>query len=417
MGEYVRAAYLAVGLLLPLLVLLRMVHPYPSTQDLALSFLLGMGGTLLVLLIRGIGTWPSGGLSGAFLTAGALEEGVKLTLGLLFLRRLEVEVRNDERITREALYELVWSEPMLRVAERYRVSSSFMARVCQCMGVPRPPRGHWAKLSHGKPSPKPPLPALGPGMRESWRRGERVDMGGARSLPKPPARSRRLKAVVRDGPGPHPVLAGAKEGSIVVDMTTSEPSLAQEIAEKAKQKGVAALDAPVSGGDVGAREGTLAIMVGGDRALFDEVLPLFQLMGKNIAYQGPAGAGQHTKMCNQILIASTMIGVVESLIYGYKAGLDQNDVINVIGKGAASSWSINNLGPRIVNGNFDPGFFIKHFVKDMGIALDEAKRMKISLPGLALAQQFYLAAMAQGYENLGTHGLYKVIASMNGVDA
>jgi len=124
---------------------------------------------------------------------------------------LEVEVRNDERITREALYELVWSEPMLRVAERYRVSSSFMARVCQCMGVPRPPRGHWAKLSHGKPSPQPPLPALGPGMRESWRRGERVDMGGARSLPKPPARSRRLKAVVRDGPGPHPVLAGAKE--------------------------------------------------------------------------------------------------------------------------------------------------------------------------------------------------------------
>lgn len=120
-------------------------------------------------------------------------------------------MRNDERITREALYELVWSEPMLRVAERYRVSSSFMARVCQCMGVPRPPRGHWAKLSHGKPSPKPPLPALGPGMRESWRRGERVDMGDARSLPKPPARSRRLKAVVRDGPGPHPVLAGAKE--------------------------------------------------------------------------------------------------------------------------------------------------------------------------------------------------------------
>ena len=212
------------------------------------------------------------------------------------------------------------------------------------------------------------------------------------------------------------VLAGAKEGSIVVDMTTSEPSLAQEIAEEAKKKGVAALDAPVSGGDVGAREGTLAIMVGGERATFDEVLPLFQLMGKNIAYQGPAGAGQHTKMCNQILIASTMIGVVESLIYGYKAGLDLNDVINVIGKGAASSWSINNLGPRMVKGNFDPGFFIKHFVKDMGIALDEAKRMKISLPGLSLAQQFYLAAMAQGYENLGTHGLYKVFAAMNGID-
>jgi len=211
------------------------------------------------------------------------------------------------------------------------------------------------------------------------------------------------------------VLAGASKGSVIVDMTTSEPSLAVEIDEQAKVRGISALDAPVSGGDVGAREGTLAIMVGGDRATYDAVFPFFDLMGKNIAYQGPAGAGQHTKMCNQILIASTMIGVVESLIYGHKAGLDLTDVINVIGKGAASSWSINTLGPRMVQGNFDPGFFIKHFVKDMGIALDEAKRMKISLPGLALAHQFYLAAMAQGLENLGTHGLYKVFESLNGV--
>ena len=211
------------------------------------------------------------------------------------------------------------------------------------------------------------------------------------------------------------VLAGAPKGATIVDMTTSEPSLAVEIYKQAKAKGISSIDAPVSGGDVGAREGTLAIMTGGDRSAYDEVFPFFELMGKNIAYQGPAGAGQHTKMCNQILIASTMIGVVESLIYGHKAGLDLTDVINVIGKGAAASWSINTLGPRMVQGNFDPGFFIKHFVKDMGIALDEAKKMGISLPGLALAHQFYLAAMAQGLENLGTHGLYKVFENMNGI--
>ena len=215
--------------------------------------------------------------------------------------------------------------------------------------------------------------------------------------------------------GENGALAGARPGSTIVDMTTSEPSLAVEIHEQAHRKGVAALDAPVSGGDVGAREGTLAIMVGGDRAAYDVVLPLFGLMGKNIAYQGAAGAGQHTKMCNQILIASTMIGVVECLLYAQKARLDPAEVIGVIGKGAAASWSLNNLGPRIVKGNFDPGFYVKHFVKDMGIALDEARRMRLSLPGLALANQFYVAAMAQGYENLGTHGLYKVLARLNGV--
>jgi 3-hydroxyisobutyrate dehydrogenase len=217
--------------------------------------------------------------------------------------------------------------------------------------------------------------------------------------------------------GPNGALAGAKPGSTIVDMTTSEPSLATEIYDAARARGVAALDAPVSGGDVGAREGTLAIMVGGDRQTFDAVLPFFNLMGKNIAYLGKAGAGQHTKMCNQILIASTMIGVVECLFYGQRAGLDPEAVIGVIGKGAAASWSLNNLGPRIVKGNFDPGFYIKHFVKDMGIALDEARRMRLSLPGLALANQFYVAAMAEGYENLGTHGLYKVLARLNGAQA
>lgn len=210
-------------------------------------------------------------------------------------------------------------------------------------------------------------------------------------------------------------LGSAKEGAIIIDMTTSEPSLAARITEEAHKKGVLVLDAPVSGGDLGAREGKLAIMVGGDKVAYDKILPLFQIMGENIAYMGEAGAGQHTKMSNQILIASTMIGVIESLLYAYKAGLNLDEVIDVIGKGAASSWSINNLGRRIVKGDFDPGFFIKHFIKDMGIALDEAKRMKLALPGLALANQFYISATAKGYENLGTQGLYKVFAEMNNV--
>jgi 3-hydroxyisobutyrate dehydrogenase len=211
------------------------------------------------------------------------------------------------------------------------------------------------------------------------------------------------------------ILAAAKSGSIIVDMTTSRPSLAREIYRAAKIKSIYALDAPVSGGDIGAREGNLAIMVGGDRNAFERVLPLFKLMGENISYMGEAGKGQHTKMSNQILIASTMIGVVESLLYAYKANLDLNEVIEVIGKGAASSWSINNLGRRIVKGDFNPGFFIKHFVKDMGIALEEAKRMNLALPGLALANQFYIAAQSLGYENLGTQGLYKLFTMMNNV--
>lgn len=209
------------------------------------------------------------------------------------------------------------------------------------------------------------------------------------------------------------VLSTAGKGSVIVDMTTSEPSLAVRIAEAAAQKGIGSLDAPVSGGDVGAKNGTLAIMCGGEKEVFDRVLPLMEAFGENIRFMGAAGSGQHTKMCNQILIASTMIGVVESLLYGFKAGLDMDEIIDVIGSGAASSWSINNLGRRIAAGNFDPGFFIKHFVKDMGIALKEAGRMNLSLPGLALANQFYTAAMAQGLENLGTQGLYKVFEGMN----
>lgn len=209
------------------------------------------------------------------------------------------------------------------------------------------------------------------------------------------------------------VLAGAPSDAVVVDMTTSSPDLAQTISSECTKKGIGALDAPVSGGDVGAREATLAIMVGGEASVFESVRPLFEQLGQTIALMGGAGAGQHTKMTNQILIAGTMIGVVESLLYAKRAGMDAHQVIDIIGKGAASSWSINNLGRRIADHDFDPGFYIKHFVKDMGIALDEARRMRLSLPGLALVHQFYVAAMAMGWENLGTQGLFRVLTTMN----
>ena len=213
--------------------------------------------------------------------------------------------------------------------------------------------------------------------------------------------------------GENGVINNAKAGTIIVDMTTSTPTLAKKISEKAAAQNMQALDAPVSGGDLGAREGTLAIMVGGEKTAFESVMPYFEAMGKNIQLMGPAGAGQHCKMANQVLIAGTMIGTVESLLYAAKTGMDLDQVIDVIGSGAAGSWSINNLGRRIAKGDFDPGFFIKHFVKDMGIALEEAGRMNLSLPGLAMANQFYVAAKAQGLEDLGTQGLYKVFESMN----
>ena len=209
------------------------------------------------------------------------------------------------------------------------------------------------------------------------------------------------------------ILAGARKGSMVCDMSTSEPSLAERIYREARARSVASLDAPVSGGDVGAREAKLAIMVGGDRETFEKVLPLFQKMGETISLMGGPGAGQHTKMANQIVIAGNMIGAVEALLYARKAGLSLDAMIDIVGKGAASSWSLNNLGRRIVKGDFNPGFYIKHFVKDMGIALQEARRMKLALPGLALVNQFYVSAQALGFEDLGTQGLYKVLATMN----
>ncbi|MCB2174138.1 NAD(P)-dependent oxidoreductase [bacterium] len=216
--------------------------------------------------------------------------------------------------------------------------------------------------------------------------------------------------------GENGVLAGARPGMVMVDMTTSSPELARTVSEEAGKRSVSALDAPVSGGDVGAREATLAIMVGGEQDVFERVKPLFENMGGNISYMGGAGAGQHTKMCNQILVAGTMIGTVESLLYAQRMGMDLDAVIDVIGQGAARSWMINNLGRRIANGDFNPGFYIKHFVKDMGIALAEAQRMNLSLPGLALVNQFYIVAQAMGYEDLGTQGLYRVLARINNME-
>lgn len=216
--------------------------------------------------------------------------------------------------------------------------------------------------------------------------------------------------------GENGALATAKPGSIIIDMTTSSPQLARTIADAAREKDVLALDAPVSGGDLGARNGSLAIMVGGDKSAYDKTLPLFEIMGANINHMGDVGTGQHTKMSNQILIAGTMVGVVESLLYAQRMGMSPEKVIDVIGSGAAGSWSINNLGPRICKGDYDPGFYIKHFVKDMGVALEEAKRMNLSLPGLALVNQLYIAAQAMGFEDLGTQGLYKVLAKMNNMD-
>lgn len=201
------------------------------------------------------------------------------------------------------------------------------------------------------------------------------------------------------------ILQANVKGKVVVDMTTTKPSLAESIAAEANNKGCEAVDAPVSGGDIGAEKGTLSIMIGGKQEIVDSLMSLFELMGKNIVYQGAAGNGQHTKMCNQITIAGTMIGVCESLLYGSKAGLDLNTMLSSISKGAAGCWTLDNLAPRIVNKNFDPGFFVDHFIKDMGIALEEANRMGLSMPGLALVHQIYMATKVQGHGKKGTHAL------------
>jgi 3-hydroxyisobutyrate dehydrogenase len=212
------------------------------------------------------------------------------------------------------------------------------------------------------------------------------------------------------------ILEAMQPGSLLVDMTTSEPALAVEIHEATKAKGVQALDAPVSGGDVGARNATLVIMVGGEPVAFERAEPLFGSLGKTIKLMGGPGSGQHTKMVNQIAIASGMIALCEALLYGHRAGLDLDQTIATIESGAAGSWSLSNYGPRILKGDFEPGFKIDHFVKDLGIALAEARRMKLSLPGTALAEQLYVAAQGQGLGQKGTHALSVALGRVSGDD-
>ena len=201
------------------------------------------------------------------------------------------------------------------------------------------------------------------------------------------------------------VFAGAQPDAILTDMTTTDPALSCEIAERAKAKGLFAIDAPVSGGDIGARNAALSIMVGGDGDAVQTVMPLFELLGKKIVHQGEPGTGQQAKLCNQIVIAGTMIGVCESLLYGYKAGLDLNRMLDSIRGGAAACWTLDHLAPRILQRNFEPGFFVEHFVKDMGLALEESKRRGLVLPGLTLVQQLYRRVMDLGHGRSGTHAL------------
>ena len=211
-------------------------------------------------------------------------------------------------------------------------------------------------------------------------------------------------------------LAGAAAGAVLVDMTTSEPALAREIETAARARGVASLDAPVSGGDVGAREARLSIMVGGDAAAFERVRPLFECLGKTIVLQGAAGSGQHTKMVNQILIASNMVAIAEALLYAHRAGLDLPTVLLSVSGGAAASFGLATYVPRVLAGDFAPGFYVDHFVKDMGIALGEARRMKLALPGLALAESLYVALQAQGHGRSGTQALVLALAELSHSD-
>ena len=215
--------------------------------------------------------------------------------------------------------------------------------------------------------------------------------------------------------GERGLVGGLHRGAILVDMTTTEPRLAVEIAAAASAKGAYAIDAPLSGGDVGARNATLSIMIGGDEGAVGAIRPLLETVGKTIVYQGGPGAGQHTKMCNQIVIAGTMIGVCESLLYGHRAGLNLETMLGSIRPGAAGCWTLENLAPRVLKRNFDPGFLVDHFIKDMGIALDEARRMRLSLPGLALVHQLYVAVQAQGYGQRGTHALMLALQRLSGI--
>jgi 3-hydroxyisobutyrate dehydrogenase len=208
------------------------------------------------------------------------------------------------------------------------------------------------------------------------------------------------------------VLDAARPGSLIIDMTTSEPSLAKEIHAAAAERELQALDAPVSGGDVGARNAALVIMVGGDRSAFERAQPLLEILGRTVVLQGDAGNGQHTKMVNQIAIASGMIGMCEAMLYAQRAGLDVELAVDTIKDGAAGSWSLTNYGPRLLRGDLEPGFRIDHFVKDLGIALQEARRMQLPLRGTALAEQLYVAAQAEGFGQKGTQALLAALARL-----
>ena len=210
--------------------------------------------------------------------------------------------------------------------------------------------------------------------------------------------------------GEEGLLAGSSAGNVVVDMTTSKPELAVRIHEAAAEKSVASIDAPVSGGDIGAKNAALSIMIGGDDDAVAAVNPLFNIMGKTVVHQGPAGSGQHTKMVNQILVGAGMIGVCESMLYALKSGLDLQTVLESVSSGAAGSWALSNLGPRIIEGNFDPGFFVEHFVKDLNIAFHESNRMGLKLRGLELVRELYMELEQAGFGKLGTHALQKTLA-------
>ncbi|WP_342472958.1 NAD(P)-dependent oxidoreductase [Metasolibacillus sp. FSL H7-0170] len=207
--------------------------------------------------------------------------------------------------------------------------------------------------------------------------------------------------------GANGILSTAKKGAIIVDMTTSEPTLAKKLYTLALEKGIHSIDAPVSGGDIGAQNGTLSIMVGGNQNIVESIRPILEAFGGNIVYQGQAGAGQHTKMCNQIAIAGGMLGTCEAIIYGLQAGLTMEEVLKSISSGAAGSWSLSNLAPRILKEDLEPGFYIKHFIKDMKIALDEAEKMNLQLPGLHLAKKMYDVLLTEGYGDKGTQALIK----------
>lgn len=209
------------------------------------------------------------------------------------------------------------------------------------------------------------------------------------------------------------ILGSLKPGSVVVDMTTTLPGLAVRIDEACRKTGSYAVDAPVSGGQVGAENGALSVMIGGEKEIVEAVMPIMDVFSKNMVYQGPAGSGQHTKMCNQIVVAGTMIGVCESLIYGAKSGLDLSTVLSSISKGAAGCWTLDVLAPKVVAGDFEPGFMVEHFVKDLGIALQEAELMKLNLPGTALAKELYGKLVEMGKSTKGTQALYLALDSMS----